>query len=372
MIADLIHKVARDMQPPMQDYRPRPSAWGRCVRASVYHALGYPGKLFPGRMVVLLEDSGFAEDMTIDWIQRTAFKIHSQQLEVQIGATRGGVKIHGSIDGILQDLLGVEYLFEHKAINHFSFERLEASLQDGIWDENLVKWVHQGCCYLVGLAKLSTICRVVFLIKNKNTSAYLEAIGTYSPALDRFTLDSAMSTRVIEDSETGIRGDLRGGLEPMVLDGVVSGFIGYFNRVEELAGAKILPPRPYELSDWHCGYCQWQGVCWEGFEAEINKMLVGVELPENLRDQVKAYIVFRDEAKRAEDQKDVTRSIIVNELQAQGIKKCKAPDGTNVTLRIEERTTINKELVPPAILKAAEKKSQSLKLDVRKPKEKKA
>ncbi len=394
MLVDILMKIARDEQPPMGAYRPRPSGWGRCIRASVYHALGYPAKLFPGRFVMLLEESGFTEDMMADWIRKSSFNLHSQQMPVNVASmpSRRGREpwlcevctkasgrevwieseiIHGHIDGVIQDLMGAEYLWEMKGINHFGFERLEASLQEGLWDDNLVKWVHQDCMYLVGLGKLSSINRLIITVGNRNTSAKLEAIGTYSPALDRFTLESAMSTRVIEDSETGIRGDLRGGFEPMVLDGVVAGFIGYFNRVEELVSAKLLPARPYELSDWHCGYCQWQGTCWEGFEAEINKMLVGVDLPDNLRDQVTAYIVFREEEKRAADQKDITRSIIVNELQAQGIKKCKSPDGVSVTLRIEDRVSIDKELIPPAILKAAERKTQSLKLDVRKAKKEK-
>ncbi len=371
MIADLIHKVAREMQPPMQDYRPRPSGWGRCIRASVYHAFNYPAKLFPGRFVMLLEDSGFAEDMTIDWIQRTAYQVHSTQLQLLMGTTAGGVEITGSIDGILEDVLGAEFLLEHKAINHFAFERLEASLQDGLWDENLVKWVHQGCMYLIGLGKLSTINRVVFLVKNKNTSAYLEVVGTYVAATDAFRIDSALSTRVIEDTETGIRGDLRGGLEPMTLMNVAAGFLGYFNEVEDYVSHKELPRRPFELGDWHCGYCQWQGTCWEGFEDELKKMLEGVEFPEDLRETLLRFIQWREMAKNAEEAKDGYRSILVNELQAREIKKCKTADGISVTMRIEKRETVDKELVPPAILKAAMKESSSLKLDVRKPKEKK-
>jgi hypothetical protein len=367
LIADLIHKVARESQPPMQEYRPRPSGWGRCFRASTYHALGYEPKLFPGRFVILLEDSSFAEDMTIDWINRTAFKVHSQQLRVNVGTTRGGEEITGSIDGILEDLLGNEYLFEHKGINHFAFERLEASLQDGIWDENLIKYVHQGCVYLVGLGKLSSINRVVFLVKNKNTSAYLEVVGTYDERADAFVIDSALSTRVSEDVESGIRGDLRSGLEPMVLTGVVTGFIAYFDKVEEYALAKTLPPRPYEINDWHCGYCQFQGHCWDGFDKEIAAMSEGVEFPAELRETLLSFIQWRDIEKEAEGKKDEARSILANELQAQGIRKAKTADGISVSLSVVEKTGIDKELIPPAILKAAEKKSQYLKVDVRRP-----
>ena len=367
MIADLIHKVAREMQPPMQDYRPRPSGWGRCIRASVYHALGYPGKLFPGRFVMLLEDSSFAEDMTIDWIQRTAYKVHSSQLQLTMGKTAGGVEITGSIDGILEDVLGQEYLVEHKAVNHFAFERLEASLQDGLWDENLVKWTHQGCMYLRGLDKLSTINRAVFLVKNKNTSAYLEVVGTYNASTDAFTIDSALSTRVIEDTETGIRGDLRGGLEPMRLQNVAAGFLGYFNRVEEFVSRKELPRRPYESSDWHCNYCQWQGTCWEGFEAEINKMQEGVEFPDDMREALLQFIQWREVEKNAGEAKDGCRSILVNELQAREIKKCKTKDGISVTISVLNKIVLDKELIPTAILKAVEKNISYLKMEVRTP-----
>lgn len=367
MIADLLHKVARDMQPPPQDYRPRPSGFGRCIRASTYHALGYEPKLFPGRFVMLLEDSSFAEDLTIDWINRTAFKVHSQQLEVIVGATRGGQEIKGSIDGILEDLMGNEYLLEHKAINHFAFERLEASLQDGIWDENMMKWANQGCIYLVGLGKLSSINRVVFLIKNKNTSAYLEIVGTYNERLDTFVIDSALSTRVSEDNETGIRGDLRGGLESMTLPKVVMGFLSYFDKVEEYTLAKTLPARPYELGDFHCSYCNFQGHCWDCYDEEIRKMSEGVEFPDDLRETLLKFIQWRDAEKDAERMKDEARSILANELQAQGIRKAKTKEGISVSLSVVEKVGLDKDLIPPAILKAAEKKTSYLKVDVRAP-----
>ena len=271
MIADLIHRVARDSQPAPQPYRPRPSGWGRCIRASVYHSLKYPQKMLSGRFVVLLEDSSFTEDMTIDWINKTAFKVHSQQMEVVVGKTTNAEIIKGSIDGVIESLTGEEYLFDHKGINHFTFEKIENSFQAGLWDDAVVKYVMQGVAYLIGMAKLSKINHFLLLMKNKNTSAYMEMLGQYDSYTDVFTIKHALSTRIVADVDEGIVG-LMPAAENMQMMAVRSNFFGYFNSVEKYILQKTLPPRPYEMTDWHCSYCPWQGTYWEGYEAEFAAM----------------------------------------------------------------------------------------------------
>src|SRR5215475_8587049 len=159
MIASILPKVA-GLEEHHEKYRVRPSGvtvihqgevHGRCPRATVYDRLGFEPQPMPGRAVILLEDSSFHEILTADWIRQSPYRLHSEQMGIDCFEVPGitlpawhcdvchklygrlipakqcqfcrqpGDVLHGHIDGILQDIANVERLYEHKAINHFSF-----------------------------------------------------------------------------------------------------------------------------------------------------------------------------------------------------------------------------------------------------------
>jgi len=171
MLSDALVKVAGMHRKPEQEYRPRPSSSGpeRCLRQLVYKAMGFIEALKSDRFEVLLNDSSWQEYSTASLIELSSFELHSQQLVLNCGTTTHLGKpydVVGSIDGIVRDLLGVDRLWEHKAINHFGFERY---LKGDAYPED---YLTQCCLYLVGLQKQNLEIReAVMLIKNKNTSA---------------------------------------------------------------------------------------------------------------------------------------------------------------------------------------------------------
>ncbi|MCM8765940.1 MAG: hypothetical protein NC920_03735, partial [Candidatus Omnitrophica bacterium] len=86
--------------------------------------------------------------------------------------------IKGKIDGIITDLAGVDRLLEHKAVNHFSFERYSL-------EEFPLDYLTQMVFYFVGLSKIQPEIREgILLIKNKNTSQYLEFFVDYDISED--------------------------------------------------------------------------------------------------------------------------------------------------------------------------------------------
>ena len=124
MLADVLLKVA-GTEKREQEYRPRPSSAGpeRCLRQQVYKARGQKGGPMGDRFVVVLDDSSWHEELTADWIRKTTFRLHSQQMEIICGeAPHMGqiVPVLGHIDGIITDVTGVDRLWEHKAINYFT------------------------------------------------------------------------------------------------------------------------------------------------------------------------------------------------------------------------------------------------------------
>ena len=103
MLADILHKLSTEEEHP---YYPRPSLAGpeRCVRQLVYQGLGMPKEPLPGRTYHVFDDGTFHEELTADWIRKSAFQIHSQQMGVDCG-TEQGIHLQGSIDGVITDIV---------------------------------------------------------------------------------------------------------------------------------------------------------------------------------------------------------------------------------------------------------------------------
>ncbi|MDP2366348.1 MAG: hypothetical protein Q8M94_21555, partial [Ignavibacteria bacterium] len=174
MIADIIHKVVQMGAEEEHSYHPRPSMAGpeRCIRQMVYHSLNIGREPLPGRSLMIMDDSRWHEELTADWIRKTAYQFSSQQMKVEIGFM-GSPAMSGNIDGILTDMAGQDILLEHKALNHFTFQRLE--------DGGLpLDYLTQCALYLRGVQTVNPdLKNGLLLVKNKNTSAYLEFLLIY-------------------------------------------------------------------------------------------------------------------------------------------------------------------------------------------------
>ena len=236
MLADILPKIASELREPEHAYYPRPSMAGpeRCLRSLVYWAMGTPAAPFPGRTLMVFDDSSWHEELTADWLRKTAYQLHSVQMEVETPVGKG------HIDGVITDLLKVDRLYEHKALNHFSFER--------IWKGEMpTDYLTQCALYMNGLQRVNPeICEGLLLVKNKNTAQYLELRFSYSSDSDELCL-----------LET-VRSD--GQVKPLggVYPGITRKAWDRFGIVAEYAKRGELPMRPFEYGcDWPCGYCRW-------------------------------------------------------------------------------------------------------------------
>ena len=81
MLAEIIPKIA-GMEQNEWDFKPRPSSAGpeRCIRQMVYHGLGFPSEPLSGRAILVFDDSSWHEELTLDWLRKSAFKIHSEPI----------------------------------------------------------------------------------------------------------------------------------------------------------------------------------------------------------------------------------------------------------------------------------------------------
>lgn len=350
MLAELLHRVAGMQPDEPHTYYPRPSMAGpeRCIRQMTYQRTEQPpDKQMGDRMRHVLYDSSFHETLTDEWIAKTAFVLHSQQMGVSLPGvldwmpdetyTCGEEKckqtvnrrdLHGHIDGVLTDMLGVDRLHEHKALNHFTFERYWAQTE---YPED---YFTQVAIYLKALQALNPlIAEGLLLIKNKNTSGFIEYLCRYDSVAD--TLHLVRLTR-----HTGESVELNQSRPDIVRTAIEK-----FRQVEEYAKSGIEPARPFEPGHWRCEYCPFQETCWDGFVEEADLLADEVELDAEMADMVRYYKQLGAEIAEQEKEKDEIRAKLLGCLKLQSAKKGKAGEYV-VTLVRQEKSTVDWEQVP--------------------------
>lgn len=250
MLSEAIKLVAEETQEDRQAYRHRPSAACKCIRALVYHANGVEPKPLPGRALLVFDDSKWHEELTANWIRKTAYRLHSEQMKVDI-CEINGTTMSGSIDGIIQDLAGREYLWEHKAINHFAFQRIENDAAAGH------EYYVQCALYLCGLHTLQPdINSGILCVKNKNTAQYLEYLVEANwPDIEVYSIAGTQKVDLVYG-----------------VANVIQTCKEVFAAVDWHVIEHTLPSRPYQRDDWHCSYCGWQEPCWSSYRQEIQDM----------------------------------------------------------------------------------------------------
>jgi len=339
MIAEVILKVAGferfNGQVP---YYPRPSYSGpeRCLRAICYEAQGYPKRL-SDRFYAILDDSSWHEELTLDILRRSSFRLHSEQMVVECGEVvhRGSpFKIKGRIDGILTDLSGVDRLLEHKAINHFSFERYSQ-------DEFPVDYLSQMAFYFVGLSKVQPEIREgILLMKNKNTSQYIEFFVSYDVSEDILRVHEVIRS-------DGMRRDGR------EFSGLYRGSIDRFMEVERHRVEGTLPPRQYEPGDWHCSYCSFEEICNSSYAKEFSSLSEAMDFRE-IEGEVRRYSELSSLKRRTEILIEDLKAEIKSAMKAEGLRKASV-NGFTVSLSLQKRRSLDKSLIPVEVLRKAER-----------------
>lgn len=363
MLADLIPKLA-GMDQQDWGYKPRPSNAGpeRCLRQMVYERIEQPkDKPRPGRSFLVLDDSSWHETLTADWIGKSAFTLHSQQMGFSL---RGALKwrpskayqcsicgdpvsmqdMHGHIDGLLTDPLQVDRLWEMKALNHFTCERYNKT------EEFPEDYFAQCAIYLRGLHELLPELReALLLIKNKNSSQYLEYLLDYDFGADLLTIKNLV----------------RSSGEPTVFDGqlaqvrpsIVEKCLDKFKAVEKHAIDGTLPERPFEPDDWHCSYCAYQDTCWGSYIDEVRryrKAEEGEALDGVIAELVRLYRDAKDLENEKGKEAEKLRAAIIMRLREHQIKYAMVGD-FNVTLTVSGQKRIQWDEVPGVIQAELEK-----------------
>lgn len=323
MIVELLPKIAADERAEKGDqvFSPRPSLAGpeRCLRSLVYLALDFPPKPLEGRAVMVMDDSSWHEELTADWINKTAYKLHSRQLKVDVC---DDPKITGAIDYLVTDPAGKDFLLEHKAINHFTWQRYEKG------EELPLDYVVQTCMYLRGLLKIQPELKRAFLIiKNKNTTHYLEYALEYDPINDTVSIGDLVIS-------TGVKISINQTLPQITNDAIEK-----FRLVRGYADRKTLPDRQYNYyeGDWRCSYCAYGEECYKNYEQELAAFSRDTALNEELITAAKYYCEINGHIKEMTAEKETAQARVRELLKQAKIASGKA-GGYAIDLRLQPRS----------------------------------
>jgi hypothetical protein len=374
MLAEIMHKIIGFEKEDAGPYYPRPSIAGpeRCIRQMTYWGNGTPqDKLIADRAISVMDDSRWQEELSADTLRKSVYKVHSEQMPIDClrldflkkipthyckicEKESWGDVLHGHIDWMIKDILDNEYLIEHKAINHFAFIRY--------WNGEMpLDYFAQCCLYLTGIQRvLNDIDRAILLVKNKNTSQFIDYKLFYEHENDNVHVEEICHS----NGEKKI-----GNPYLFTMEKVVGNAVDKFALVHRFTESKTLPERPFQYgTKWPCGYCNYGDTCWEGYQEEFEARLDEGTLPEEYLDACRYYLELNGHISAMQEEKDEIRDKIIEAIKIQNAKKARIGEYV-VTVRLQEFKSLDQD-APEVLRKQCTKTSTKEILTIRKPKPK--
>lgn len=343
-----IPAIAKKQQE-IHPYRVRVSNSGACPRQLYYHATGAEARQHSGRMMLVFDDGSVHEDASVKWLELSNYSIHNRQLPLDIGIVSGisastksycqtcereiaACILHGHIDGTFE-YDDETILFEHKAIGQPAF--------DALVKEYPVGYVLQCASYLRGLNNIDIPAKhAVLLLKNKNRAEYRQIWITYD-----FKTDTVVATRDWDDFS-----------EDLEIKNATQKVIDLHRVVDEAVKAETPPKRPYDYEDWHCKFCQYQAVCWDGYDVEVSKMSKDVELENS--DDIRPIVAEFSEKRKLKSSLDKEvkelRRKLKKVLTERGIKKATV-SGVKFGIRVIRKSKLDEDLLPEKVKEKAKR-----------------
>lgn len=294
----------------LREYQARASSAGACMRALTYHRRGTPETDPPDPEVGLTLELGTLLHIYLDAVLvefGLPVEIHEHEIRVSYA--------YGEITGHFDRSVGGTTVIDYKSASRASFDLMVDT------NAPLPSYRHQVNFYLYG-ARLADLPYTHGLIVAycKDPGVGGQRTPWVSPPL---IYDPALAQQTVE----------------------------MFEAVERHGRAGTLPARPYaNVNEYPCKYCRWKGACWDFSHLSADKVadlsaLDGV---------IARYEVLGKQVKQLELERDAAAGAIKAALIDAGAAVGKSPTWT-VPISQYERTTIDADLVPPDVAKAAGK-----------------
>lgn len=378
MLAEVIVRIAAEQAAEERlaaKWRPRCSSAGldRCSRREVYASLGADPAPLPGRTVLIFEDGDWGEELTLDWLRKSAYTVHSEQMALNpcyAPDTHPGYKcavcgqhveadaVHGHIDAIVTGIDGIDRLLEHKTTSRFAFARWATGY------EFPMAYVTQAALYIYGLRLVGMdVSRDgVILIKCKDTAQYMEIHVRAPTRIGDGEEPTEITKLIVMDGETPVEVPIAP--EQRQHPKLLQRNIERWQEIARYRDQKTLPDRPYSWGSWQCDYCPFGKTCWEGYSDAAKAQAragTAIKLTGEQADLVRAAQAAAEAASEAEriakKLKEQVKVMLVGLDTRAGVVEL---DDKVITakLDIRTRTSLDKDLIPDAVAKAATKVSE--------------
>ena len=217
----------------------------------------------------------------------------------------------------------------------------------------------------------SDVEEALLLIKNKNTSQYMEL--RVRPWLGN--LGDEQPTVVVDgvrmEGERGV--PIEFSCDTACAD-LLSRAVKRFEQVVQYRDAAMVPARPFEFGHWRCDWCPFSGTCWEGYEDESSE-LVGDEaallVGEHADLATKAREIYETnerrktaEARVKEMKSEMKVELMKRDLRV-GLINLSETHELTVKLRMQSREGIDASKIPSEVLPLVRKISTFEVLDVK-------
>lgn len=383
MLAEVIIRIAAEEAAEERrgaTWRPRCSSAGldRCSRREVYAALGATPAPLPGRTVLVFEDGDWGEELTLDRLRRSAYSVHSTQMPLNpcvVPGTHRGYQcsvcaqrvpadaLHGHIDAIVTGIDGVDRLLEHKTTSRFGFARWATGF------DLPMGYIAQAAFYIVGLRQIGTnVSRDgIILIKCKDTAQLMEIHVRAPTSIGAAEEPTEITKMIVMEGDVAVDVPLQPELRRH--DRLLQRNVERFQSIARHRDAKTLPDRPFPWGYFMCDYCPFGRTCWDGYAAHAKSGSVLPVVFTGAQADLLVAAAAAGEAARhatavADDLKDQVKVALV---AADARVATAVVEGQLITavLDLRSRTTLNPELIPPAIAEAAKRTSEFEVLNLR-------
>jgi CRISPR-associated protein Cas4 len=268
--------------------RPRERHWpsdtGKCPRALVYQWRGEQVKSPDGRLFFIFSDGEMHHQIIAKHLEDAGVQITMKEAPIRDKERN----ISGKLDALLK-IDGKYYVLEIKSINRYGFEEI---LKEGPREEHVLQ-LQLYLYYVNNLFKIETKIGIL-LYKNKDTSRFADF--------------------PIEFDET-----------------YALNFFEYLKGIEKHVADNTLPDRPYERKDWHCQYCDYQLICWQGVPRDKLPQISDEELAGLLGELIFA----KEQRKEYEDKEDQLTEMVKQLFKEKGMTQGQI--GSYI-VRLEEMT----------------------------------
>lgn len=219
MISELLKEYgARKMadRPKYPKEKHWPSDVAKCLRALVYQWRGESVEAPDGRLFFIFSDGDLHHKIIVQQLEETG-KVAVIMKEAPLRDPEHNIS--GKLDALIK-LNNKHYVLEIKSINRYGFDEI---MRDGPKEDHSIQlqlYLH----FVQNLYKIDTQ-QGVLLYKCKDTARFYDFLIDYNEL-------------------------------------IVKDFFERLKLVEEHVAKKTLPDRPFEITDWHCRYCDYKKVCW--------------------------------------------------------------------------------------------------------------